>query len=512
MLHNHRGAGLRTPEHAHGTGANSSDRSALRKRVGASQFFTLSFGSIVGVGWIVVLGAWLGQAGPLGAALAFLAGGAVMVLVGLCYAEMAAMLPVAGGELAYAYEVFGLRSAFAVGWALALMNTAAVAYVCISTGWILDVLIPGIQGPALYTFRGETIHAGSLVIALLSTVTLTWLNYRGIEGAASFQDVLTYGKIGIALVFIVAGFAGGSTSNVIPLFQRNDAGRILPGLLAVLVTTPWWLGGFNTVPQIMEEKSPQTSLRTIARVMILSILAAALFYALVILSASMAAPWSQLVSAELPAAAAFREAFQSEWLSRMVLIAGLLGIITVGNGTCLAASRVLFALSRARLIPRAFARVDPRFGSPVTSVLFVGSLASLGVLFGRGGILPVVAIGSTCLAFGYLVTTLGVARLRHRSPQLPRPYRLPGGVLTAVAAAAATGYLLVMSLYQPLVDADGAYPIEWFVLTAWSILGILLWSAGRNLRATLSESERRQIIVATGGVPSPPSECQTDHH
>src|SRR5206468_10315419 len=84
----------------------------LKKEIGAGEFFTLSFAAMVGIGWIVILGEWLRDGGPLGAIIAFLLAGGGMMLVGLCYAEMATMIPASGGEVAYAYEVFGLRSSF----------------------------------------------------------------------------------------------------------------------------------------------------------------------------------------------------------------------------------------------------------------------------------------------------------------------------------------------------------------------------------------------------------------
>src|ERR1700733_4629934 len=88
----------------------------LKKSIGAGQFFTLSFAAIVGGGWIVVLGDWLGQSGPLGAITAFLLASIVMMLVGLCYAELVTMISVSGGEIAYAYEMFGLKTSFITGW------------------------------------------------------------------------------------------------------------------------------------------------------------------------------------------------------------------------------------------------------------------------------------------------------------------------------------------------------------------------------------------------------------
>src|SRR5262249_18526873 len=95
------------------------ESSRLKRELGSFQFFTLAFGPVVGVGWAVVLGDWLRQAGPLGAILGLASGGVVILLIGLCYAEVATMLPVSGGEVAFAYEAFGQRACFLTGWLLA---------------------------------------------------------------------------------------------------------------------------------------------------------------------------------------------------------------------------------------------------------------------------------------------------------------------------------------------------------------------------------------------------------
>src|SRR5689334_834406 len=100
----------------------------LSKDIGASQFFTLAFGSIIGVGWVVALSSWLSQAGPLGAVLGFVGGGVLMMLIGLCYVEISTMFPVSGGEVVYTYEIFGTGTSFAVGWLFALAYIAIAAF------------------------------------------------------------------------------------------------------------------------------------------------------------------------------------------------------------------------------------------------------------------------------------------------------------------------------------------------------------------------------------------------
>jgi amino acid transporter len=155
---------------------------------------------------------------------------------------------------------------FVGGWAIVLVYTAAAGYCASSLAWILDYLIPGIKGPALYSFRGTEIHAGSLATALATVVLLTWINLRGVRSSSRFQDWLTYSKILIALVFIGAGLIGGTAANLQPMFNTEGGRTAFGGILAVMAVVPWFLGGFNIVPQMMEERAEGTSIALVGRV------------------------------------------------------------------------------------------------------------------------------------------------------------------------------------------------------------------------------------------------------
>lgn len=467
----------------------------LKRALGPWQFFSFAFGSIVGVGWVVFLGDWLQRGGPAGAILGFVLGAGLIALIGLCYAEASTMMPVSGGEVPFAYESFGTGAAYAVGWGLVMTYIGAVAYVASSMAWILDYLIPGLRGPALYSFRGTSIHAGSLLVALLTVAWFTWINWRGVRSSGRFQDVFTYGKIGVALIFIVAGIFGGSAANLTPAFSSEAGRTAVSGTLAVMAVVPWFMGGFNTIPQVMEERTERTSLHLIGRITVLSIVAAGSFYALVILSASMATPWSDLVTRELPAAAAFRVAFGSELLARVVLLTGLLGIATVGNGTFVASTRILFALSRASLITPVFRHTHPVSGVPGRAILFVGAIAAAGTLLGRQGIGPIVGIGAAGLSFGYLLTSATVLKLRLTAPDRPRPYRLRFGLPVAAAATLGSLGLMVAALRDPWVAAQGRVPFEWILLAGWAGLGALLWFVNGAARTALPADQRRALIL-----------------
>ncbi|MGE3617527.1 MAG: APC family permease [Gemmatimonadales bacterium] len=467
----------------------------LKKTLGGIQYFSLGFGAIVGVGWIVYLGLWFDQAGPVGTMVAFVLGGLLMAIIGLCYAELATMYEVAGAEAAYGYAAFGPGVSFAVGWAMVLMLVAVIPYVSVSLGWILDVLVPGIGGPTLYSWRGQPIRAGSLAVAVGWTLWLGVLNYRGIRPATRFQDWLTYGKIAISVLFFAAGIFGGSTANLAPAFGRGASGLNLNGLLAVLATTPWFLAGFNQVPQSLEEKAPGLQSRTVGLLVVLAIVSGGVYYGLAAISAGMAGPWTEISGQELPAAAAFRAAFGSELFARLVLVAGLFGIVTVGNACTIAVTRLLFSLGRSRAIAPAFTRLHPRFRSPVTAIVFAVAFGVIGNFLGRAGIAPIVNVGSAAACLGYLVAALAVIRLRQIAPDRHRGYRVPGGVVTAWVAALGGAFLLVSSLRQHWLDAKGGIPLEWIVIAVWAALGAVLYRQSAPARAELGPERLRKLML-----------------
>jgi len=468
----------------------------LKQALRASQFFTLSFGLIIGIAWIVMLGQWLNAAGPLGAILGFIGGGIVMMLIALCYAEIGTMLPVDGGELAYAYEIFGVRSAYLVGWFLALAYVGISAFEAISAGWLLGIIVPSLRGPVLYSIGTESVHLGPVVVGVVGMFCITALNYIGIQFAAALQDVFTYGKIALALVFFSAAFIVGKTTHMRPLFQETTTGAIAwSGVFAVFATAPFWYGGFNAIPQVIEEKTGRTMLNTVGRVMLLSLTVAIVFYCVVIAAASMAAPWHELVSQEMATVAAFRIAFQSPAWANLVLIAGFCGIITAWNAVFIAASRVLFALGRARVIGSVFGTVHPVFRSPSTAILFVGASGLIAIFLGRTAISPIANLGSSCFAFAYLITSFGMLRLRLTRPSAERPYRAPGGMFTASVASIGSLFMLVMSLYQPYAAAKKSIPLEWKLLTAWALLGMGFWISARRIRGQMTEIDRHRVMV-----------------
>jgi amino acid transporter len=466
-----------------------------RAGVGPFQIFTLAYGAVVGVGWMVVLGDWLTQAGPLGAMVGLASGGAVMIVIGLCYGEMAGLIPTSGGEMAFGYEVFGPKTSYLAGWLLGLCYVSVCAFEATSIGWIMSALIPGVEGPALYAVLGAPVQGGALALSLAATAVLLVLNVRGLEGASRFQDSLILSLLVLSVLFIVAGIGGGDVANLTPAFSAPDGRSVTGGVLAIFMTASFWFAGFNVVPQVMEERSSRASLRRVGQMIVLSIVVGVVFKTLVVLSSAMSMPWRTLATLDLPAAAAFEHALGSTWLAKAVLLAGLLGLLSTWNAILIAGSRLMLSMGRVHMISDRFARPHARFGTPSFALWFTTIVSLIGILLGRNALIPIVNLSSTCLAFGFLITCLGVVRLRGRWPLAHRPYTVPGGVVTGWIGAAGAAFSLGLSLYQPYKDANGALPLEWIVLAVWLTLGAIFWRWSGARRATMSPEERRRIIV-----------------
>jgi APA family basic amino acid/polyamine antiporter len=480
---------------------NAQPPAELGKEIKARHFFSLAFGCIIGVGWIIILGEWLEQAGPLGAMLAFAGGALLIMIIGLCYAEVASLLPAAGGAVVYAFEISGTKTSFAMGWFLALSFIATISFEAISAGWIVNTLLPGTEGEILYTVGGESVRLGSLLFGLGGMALLTFLSYKGIKSAAVFQEVLTYALILISIVFISAGIFWGKVSNLEPLFAKSGIGPVLGGITAVFIMIPFMLSGFEVIPQTVEEKAPGTSLKLVGKVILLSIGAACVFYLLCILSASMAIPWKKIVPMELPAAGAFEAAFRSSLMAKVVLFAGLFGIITTWNTCFIVATRIIFSLGRARIISPVFGKIHPVFRSPYSAVIFVGIAGSLGTLLGRSAIVPVANVAGATMALAYATTCFVLIKLRRVRPGQHRPYRVPGGTGTAVFGLLSALFMLFLALYFPFVSARGRIPMEWAIFFAWAILGMIFWFFARKVRQTVSEAERYRLILGKTGSP-----------
>jgi basic amino acid/polyamine antiporter, APA family len=474
--------------------SNYSTRPELKKEITKIGFFCLAFGAMIGVGWVTAMGPWLRTAGPLGAAIAFALGGTLMLFIGFCYAEVTAMLPVSGGEVAYAYKAFGTSHSFLVGWFLSFGYISVSAFEAISVGKILSYLFPAIDRWPLYSVNGDIIYGSHLLLALVFVSLITYVNYVGVQNSMRFQIYLTVVFLAIVLSVVVVGFWKGSAGNIEPLFVGNNNPEVWAGIIGVFATVPFWLVGFDTIPQGAEEAKENVTFRTIGILILVSIIAAVLFYILLIFSTSMVAPWSTLAQTELYTASAFEHTFQSDFLVNGILVAILIGLLTSWNGFFLAGSRVLFAMGRGKIVAPALGKSHEKFKTPFNAVLFSGVVTFLSSLLGRGAMIAFVDVGSFCIAAAFLGVSFSYLRLRKKFPNQHRPYLAPGGKWAGYISIAGS-ILILLAITLPASPAALKWPLEWAILLGLSLLGLILWLTSKKTRDTTPEAERDHLIL-----------------
>lgn len=441
-----------------------------------------------------MVGIWLSQAGPLGAVLGFAGGCVVMSLIGATYSAMMSELPVAGGELAYSYKIYGLGVAFATGWALTLSYVSVVAFEVISLGWVWSALFDTKTSHVLYRLLGADITLESIIVGYAGLLLVGWFNFKGAKNATLFQDGVTFLLIIVSLLFVGLALVKGDIVNLTPMFAVEGTVSITWSVFGIAATTCYWLAGFDTIPQAMEEANVELRGKRLTTIVVISIIAAAAYLCLVILSTAMMAPISDIKTMNLPAADVFRSGSGSSLFVKVVLFAGLLGLISSWNAFLFAASRIVFALGRARLIPPILGTAHHRFGAPANAVVFVCIAGGLLGLLGRNGISPIVNAATSCYAFVFLLTCIGVIRLYQN--KAAKNMGLSKFIVPVLGACGAS-LMLALSLWTPYRTAlaTNTIPPEWAIIVVWTIAGFVFWKLAEPYRNGLSSTDIENIIV-----------------
>jgi amino acid transporter len=442
--------------------ANAGHRPALRRAMRGREYFTLAFGSIVGVGWMTVMGDWLQRGGPAGAMLAFLLVGVALVPVAYAYGRLAERMPEAGTEVAYTGAVFPPVVSFAAGWAMALSYVIVCPFEAVSFGMIAGYVFPELNQGALYVVGGYTVYLPHLVLGVGLTITITALNYSGIRFSAAFQNWTTFGLLAVFVLLTVFGLGRGNVANLAPPFSGD--GTATAGLIAVvamLQVAPYFMNGFETIPKCSEEAATDFPPRLFLRVMLLALGVATFFYVVVVAVVGLLEPWKGLTERDFATAVAFEHAFGWPWLVQVIMLGVVLSLLKVYNGSFLAATRLLYAMGRRDLFSASMGRVDEKLQTPTAAILLVGGISIGASALGRKVLDLISEVGSLACTLGWLSTCLAFV-CGAGGPVRPWP-RLVGAV----------GAVLSLALAGIAVIGFGVY--HWFALAGWCMLGAALW-------------------------------------
>jgi amino acid transporter len=353
---------------------------------------------MIGVGWLILMNDWLERGGPWGGIIGFLLGGVMLLPVGYVYGRLVMAIPDAGSEIAYTARVFPAPVSFLAGWMMLPAYLAVCPWESVAIGRVASYIFPGLERMELYRVGGQPIFLPNLILGLLLTAGVVYVNYRGIQISAGFQNWTTAGALALFVVFSLSGLAKGNIRNTLPPFSHASS---WVSILLVLQIVPYFMTGFESVPKCAEEASPEFRERGFFRAILAALFAGAAFYCIIIFVAGYSWPWQQLVAQPLATTYALQHAIGSQWVVYLVLVAALLSLAKIFNATFLVSTRMLFALGRREMIDARLSRLHPRHQTPWVAVVMVGLFTAAGTFLGRAILVPITEVGSLAAACGW---------------------------------------------------------------------------------------------------------------
>ena len=441
----------------------------LARKLRITDYFSLGWGTMVGVGWLVVMDDWLLRGGPLGGILGFAIGGILLLPIGYVYGKLVMAMPDAAGEIAYTASVFPRPVSFYTGWMMMLAYFIVCPWEAVAVGRIAGYIFPALDSIELYRVAGKPVYLAHLVIGLALTALVTVVNYRGIRLSATVQNWSTFGTLALFVIFVGIGVTRGSPANFPPLFTHTP----FVSILLVLQIVPYYMTGYESVTKAAEEANPEFRAQGFSRAIYAAIVVGAVFYMVVISAVGFVAPWHTLTQAPFMTAVAFQHALGSRWIVSIILSAALLSLFKVFNGNFIAASRLLFAMGRRGLIDERMGTVHPRNQTPSAAVVSVGGATALCLFLGSAILVPVSEVGSVASASGWLAAC--AAYLQMRAQMKDRMSLRIADRLIALLGAL-VGLAMILMKLVPLVPGHFS-GWEWLALVVWIILGTV---AGRT--------------------------------
>lgn len=403
----------------------------------------------------------------------------VCALTGLCYAELASMIPIAGSAYTYTYATLGELIAWIIGWDLILeyafsnmsVSVGFAAHLVdlldwmgihLSPRWLSPAYLPlGLQDLGGHEIYSAGWHAGFNIPAFLVVLLLTVVLVRGIRESARTNNIMVLIKVAAILVFCIAGASFIHPSNYHP-FSPNGFSGVLAGGSIIFFTYI----GFDSVSTASEEcRNPQ---RDVPLGILATLIVCTILYIGVAVVLTGLVPWQSIAGDGAPVVNALKRvsltagAHSLHWVRLAALIGAILGMVSSILVFQLGQARVWFAMSRDRLLPDAFSRIHPRYRTPAFATWFAGVLVAIPAgMFDVGTFAEMSNIGTL---FAFVLVSVGVMVLRYRQPDRPRGFRVPFGPVIPTLSVLCCGLLM-----------SGLPAKTWLRFFVWLIVGLVVY-------------------------------------
>ena len=454
----------------------------LKRTLGPVHLIALGIGAIIGAGIFVLTGHAAASYAGSGVVVSFAIAGLGCLFAGLCYAEYAAMIPVAGSAYTYTYATLGRLMAWIIGWNLVLEYLAAGSTVAVGwSGYFSDFMAKQMGMPISPAFDGapfklegfhHLVSTGAYfnLPAVVLVALVTFILIVGVNMSATFNNLMVAIKLVIVLVVIFVGFNHINPANHIPFIPANTGTFGQFGWTGVFRATGvifFAYIGFDAVSVAAQEaRNPQ---RDIPLGILGSLVICTVLYMLMSWVVTGIAPYATLNVAH-PVSQAVAAIPATAWLTPYVNIGAVVGLASVVLVLLLGQSRIFYAMAKDGMIPPLFAEVHPRFKTPWRGSLITGFFCAL-----LAGLLPLDILGelvSIGTLAAFVIVCVGIMLLRVQRPNAKRPFRTP---MVWIVAPLGIVMCLFMMVFLPLDT--------WIRLAVWTVIGLIIYFAYSRFHA-----------------------------
>lgn len=457
--------------------ANETDNNSLKKTLGPGKLVALGVGAIIGAGLFSITGGVAAEVAGPAITISFLIAAIGCGFAGLCYAEFASMIPVAGSAYTYSYATMGEFIAWIIGWDLVLEYAVAAATVSISWSRYMIKFLDGFgihlpQSLIACPWEGGFINLPAVLIVVLMSLLLI----RGTEGSTRFNNIIVSLKIGVVLIFIFLGWQYINLDNYTPYIPQNTGtfGAFgWSGIIRAAGVVFFAFIGFDAVSTAAQEaKNPK---RDMPIGILVSLLICTVLYFLFAHVMTGVANYSEFRGHDgiAPVAIAIDHMGHADasgliqpdypWLNRAIILAILAGYSSVIMVLLMGQSRVFYSMSKDGLLPKFFSHIHPKFRTPAKSNLLFLLLVSLFAALAPSRVAGEMTSIGTLLAF--ILVCIGIIVMRKKMPNAPRAFKTPFVPLVPIC-----GVLTCLSM-MVFLPAD-----TWIRLILWMLIGLDIYA------------------------------------